>query len=90
MPGPFDPEATGPSPQSDDIDAFLRSLLRNPASCEESVQPRTIHELGVTPLARQLGLSDEQTNGHWCSRCEGIWYGYTLEVQCPVCGNRKG
>jgi hypothetical protein len=24
--------------------------------------------------------------GHWCSRCRGIWYGYLLEVACPVCG----
>lgn len=47
-------------------------------------------DLGITPLARQLGLTSEQTNGHWCSRCEGIWFGYTLEVQCPVCGNRCG
>lgn len=47
-------------------------------------------DLGVTPLVRQLGLSVEQTNGHWCSRCEGIWFGYTLETECPVCGNRKG
>lgn len=55
--------------------------------------PRTpggFRDLGVTPLARQLGLSDEQTNGHWCSRCRGIWFGYTLETQCPVCGNRRG
>ncbi len=47
-------------------------------------------DLGITPLARQLGLAPEQTNGHWCSRCEGIWFGYTLEAQCPVCGSRKG
>jgi len=47
-------------------------------------------DLGTTPFARQLGLTDEQTNGHWCSQCEGIWFGYTLEAQCPVCGNRKG
>ncbi|MES2957648.1 MAG: hypothetical protein V4792_05635 [Pseudomonadota bacterium] len=47
-------------------------------------------DLGITPLAAQLGLTPEQTNGHWCSRCEGIWFGYTLEAQCPVCGNRKG
>ena len=47
-------------------------------------------DLGITPLATQLGLTAEQTNGHWCSRCEGIWFGYTLEAQCPVCGNRKG
>ncbi len=47
-------------------------------------------DLGITPLARQLELTVEQTNGHWCSRCQGIWFGYTLETQCPACGNRKG
>ena len=47
-------------------------------------------ELGTTALALQLGLPEEQLNGHWCSRCDGIWYGCTLEVQCPVCGNRRG
>lgn len=52
--------------------------------------PGGFRDLGTTPLAQQLGLAPEQTNGHWCSRCEGIWFGYTLEVQCPVCGNRKG
>lgn len=55
--------------------------------------PRThggFRDLGITPLATQLGLSVEQTNGHWCSRCQGIWFGYTLEAQCPVCGNRNG
>jgi hypothetical protein len=43
-------------------------------------------DLGTTKLARELALTDEQTNGHWCSRCEG----YTLEAECPVCGSRKG
>lgn len=52
--------------------------------------PGGFKDLGVTPLARQLGLTVEQTNGHWCSRCQGIWFGYTLEAECPVCGNRKG
>jgi len=47
-------------------------------------------DLGITPLAKQLGLAPEQTNGHWCSRCQGIWFGYTLEAECPVCGNRHG
>ncbi len=47
-------------------------------------------DLGTTKLARQLGLTEEQTNGHWCGRCEGIWFGYTLEAECPVCGSRKG
>lgn len=89
MPVPCNPEGKNPPP-ADEIEAFLRSLLRNPDSGEDSPRRPSLHELGITPLARQLGLADEQTNGHWCSRCEGIWYGYTLEVECPVCGNRKG
>lgn len=65
-------------------DAFMRSLV-NPA------QPLGVRrELGTTALARQLGLPDDQLNGHWCSRCHGIWYGCTLEVECPRCGNRHG
>lgn len=52
--------------------------------------PGGFKDLGITPLARQLALAADQTNGHWCSRCEGIWFGYTLEVECPACGNRKG
>ncbi len=47
-------------------------------------------DLGTTPFAKKLKLTDEQTNGHWCSRCQGIWFGYTLETECPVCGNRYG
>lgn len=47
-------------------------------------------ELGITPLAEQLGLKEWQLNGHWCRRCQGIWYGYTLEAECPCCGNRNG
>ena len=53
-------------------------------------QPKGFRELGHTPLARHLGLPDFQLNGHWCRRCQGIWYGYTLEVECPCCGNRNG
>ena len=41
-------------------------------------------------LATVLGIPHEQTTGHWCSRCSMIWYGYLLEVACPVCGNRHG
>ena len=47
-------------------------------------------DLGLTELAKQLELKPEQTNGHWCSRCQGIWFGYTLEAECPVCKNRHG
>lgn len=63
---------------------FPYSRLNPPAT------PGGFRDLGITPLARQLGLTTEQTNGHWCSRCRGIWFGYTLEAECPVCGNRKG
>jgi hypothetical protein len=62
----------------------------DPSREREPAAMRPFRDLGVTPLARALGLSLEQTSGHWCSRCEGIWFGYTLEAQCPVCGNRKG
>lgn len=64
-----------------------------PFPCSRTAPPATpggFKDLGITPLARQLGLAVEQTNGHWCSRCQGIWFGYTLEAECPVCGNRKG
>ena len=65
-------------------DVFMRSLV-TPG------QPLGVRrELGITALARQLGLPDDQLNGHWCSRCQGIWYGCTLEVECPCCGNRHG
>ena len=57
---------------------------------EKPVKESSYTALGTTPLANQLGLKPEQTNGHWCSRCQGIWFGYTLEAECPVCGNRRG
>lgn len=41
-------------------------------------------------FARLFGMPREQTTGHWCSRCQMIWYGYLLEVTCPVCNNRHG
>lgn len=41
-------------------------------------------------FAKTFGMPREQTTGHWCSRCQMIWYGYLLEVTCPVCGNRHG
>jgi hypothetical protein len=56
-----------------------------PASASEP-----LNELGYGLMARVLGSPLEQTTGHWCSRCHGIWYGYLLEVACPKCGNRHG
>ena len=52
--------------------------------------PGGVREIGVGALARQLGVSDAYRGGHWCSRCQGLWYGLRLEVQCPACGNRNG
>lgn len=74
-------------------DSVRPSSSRTHFPQSRTTPPRTpggLKDLGVTPLALQLGLTVEQTNGHWCSRCHGIWFGYTLEVQCPVCGNRSG
>jgi hypothetical protein len=51
---------------------------------------RDARALGVTPLARQLGLPTDHLTGHWCSRCVGIWFGTALEVECPSCGSRQG
>jgi hypothetical protein len=69
--------ATGPQ-------AFVRRLLKPPAPLGG------YRELGHTPLARQLQLPEDRLSGHWCSRCQGIWWGTALEVQCPACGNRNG
>jgi hypothetical protein len=46
--------------------------------------------LGYGAFADLIGMPREQTTGHWCSRCKGIWFGYLLEVTCPQCGNRHG
>lgn len=52
--------------------------------------PPPFKDLGITPLAQQLGLTTEQLNGHWCSHCQGTWFSYRLETQCPACDNRNG
>ena len=46
--------------------------------------------LGYSPLASRLGTDHPALYGKWCHRCNGIWFGLALEVQCPRCGNRKG
>lgn len=78
------PATDGPAESDDKAAAFVRALL-SPS------RPLAGHrELGVTSLARQLGLGDDQSGGHWCSRCQGIWYGCMLEVECPARCNRQG
>jgi len=51
---------------------------------------KPVKQLGPGRMASLIGAPERQTTGHWCSRCRGIWYGYPLEVACPVCGNRHG
>jgi len=78
------PPADDPEESHDKAAAFVRALV-SPS------RPLAGHrELGITALARRLGLRDDQLGGHWCSRCQGIWYGCMLEVECPACGNRQG
>lgn len=47
-------------------------------------------QLGTSLFSARFGTPERQATGHWCSRCRGIWYGYLLEVTCPVCGNCHG
>jgi hypothetical protein len=69
-------------------DAACANFIRSVVEPKAALGAR--RELGTTLLARQLGLPDHQLGGHWCSRCEGVWYGCLLEVECPRCGNRHG
>ena len=55
-----------------------------------SSKNRRARDLGLTPLSRQIESSGRSAKGHWCSRCQGIWWSYFLEAECPVCGNRHG
>lgn len=68
----------------DDVIPFPQTRVRPPGGLD----PPT--ELGFGRMTELLGAPREQTTGHWCSRCQGIWYGFLLEVACPVCGNRHG
>jgi len=74
----------GDDPDPPAAGGFVRSLLAPGRALGGH------RELGTSSLARQLGLMENQLGGHWCSRCQGIWYGYMLEVECPACGNRGG
>jgi hypothetical protein len=70
--------------EHDPVVRFPQSRVRPPGANEP---PRL---LGDSTFAQQLGLPGRQATGHWCSRCQGIWFGYLLEVACPQCGNRHG
>jgi hypothetical protein len=49
-----------------------------------------VRELGLGKLAKALGITGDHLNGKFCRRCQGIWFGLMLEVECPSCGNRHG
>jgi hypothetical protein len=66
------------------------AVVRFPQSRVGLTSRKPFKELGPGPLSQTLGLPTEQTTGHWCRYCRGIWYGYLLEVTCPRCGNRHG
>ena len=80
--GPPVPIAPDTAPSDADIVGFPQSRVA------PSTQP--FKHLGVSPFAARYGAPDRQATGHWCSYCRGIWFGYLLEVTCPVCGNRRG
>lgn len=63
-------------------------VLRFPFSC--TTPAGGFKTIGVGAMARHLGMTKGQMTGHWCSRCQGVWFGYALEVECPQCGNRHG
>lgn len=79
-----------PGPDDDNKREETAPVLRFPQSrVRISGSNEPVRELGSSALVKRLGAV-EQATGHWCSHCRGIWYGYLLEVACPVCGNRHG
>ena len=72
------------SPDASGVLRFPQSRVSPPGS------NRPAKRLGVGKMGEILGAPARQTTGHWCSRCQGIWFGYLLEVACPACGNRHG
>jgi hypothetical protein len=50
--------------------------------------PAVLCNLGLTTLSKALGPVALSPKGHWCDRCEGIWYSHFGEARCPVCGGK--
>lgn len=72
------------SDESDRVVRFPQSRLPGRS------KNRDVKNLGMTALARAVDPAGRGTRGHWCKRCQGVWYGQAGEVECPVCGNRHG
>jgi hypothetical protein len=76
---------------SSDDDEKKPEIVRFPQSRVRPAGGREpLRELGYSELVQRLEFSKDHATGHWCSRCQGIWYGALLEVACPACGNRRG
>lgn len=83
-PTPADPPAGAPGDDADRIIRFPQSRVPGRG------KNHPVRELGFTRLVQQLDPSGRKATGHWCGRCQGVWYGYLTETECPVCGNRNG
>ncbi len=79
-----DDEDDRPSSEDDSLIPFPQSRTRPNRSAGG------FRDLGLSRLAREVGMVQPNLKGHWCSRCRGIWFGFVGEVECPVCGNRSG
>ena len=79
-----DQDGSGKRGDDGGIVRFPHSRVRPTRSGEPA------NNLGPSLLVRKFGPPGRQETGHWCSKCKGIWFGYPLEVACPVCGNRHG
>ena len=78
--GEFEDKCNSPG----DVVRFPQSRTQPPHGAN------ALKELGLSHRAQAFKGLQPGLKGHWCSRCEGIWYGYVGEVECPVCGNRNG
>ena len=72
------------------MDDEKAEILRFPQTRVRMKSSGPINDLGLSKLSQQVGSSGRSARGHWCSYCQGIWYSYFLEVECPKCGNRHG
>lgn len=51
--------------------------------------PAAPRNLGLSTLSKALGPVMASAKGHWCARCNGIWYSYVGDGRCPECGGKR-
>ncbi|MEL6189461.1 MAG: hypothetical protein AAFU79_32965 [Myxococcota bacterium] len=58
---------------------------------DELTRPKTGQRIiGIGKMAKRLDLEPGKRWGKWCSQCQGLWFGWLFEVECPKCGHRRG